>query len=321
MKDKYKKFLAVSAMSAAAFLSNSLHAQENQVIADLTIPEVMQIHDKAIESNKNENINVPFFETLKTSIKSKKAYIFVSGANGTFHVWDKHLEKLKNEDVTIIGYEGVGGKGSHPQNVEYMEKNAELIADGIKELKKQGIEEVNVMAHCLGGVVSKRAMHMLDDDKALDGFNKVNFLAISSPLGGYVGAIGAQFTPFFRPISKYLNIAMSTDMSPISDFYESISKPFSDKINATLIETPDDTLVQPETSLTRDRYETVANTFKNRVVTNSNNEHMFALEPKTLEDKGINLLNLERETIFEKMQSIRNNSTEKNTNAMKVSLK
>jgi hypothetical protein len=126
MKDKYKKFLAVSAMSAAAFLSNSLHAQENQVIADLTIPEVMQIHDKAIESNKNENINVPFFETLKTSIKSKKAYIFVSGANGTFHVWDKHLEKLKNEDVTIIGYEGVGGKGSHPQNVEYMEKKCRI---------------------------------------------------------------------------------------------------------------------------------------------------------------------------------------------------
>lgn len=328
-----QKFLAIAAMSASVLLSNALQAQELNTqpnVEPISYEQSYQLQENNAKSDftpekisVSEQKDVPFFDSVQNSSTSKKAIIFVGGVNDTYHFWDKHIEQLKDKDVTVLGYEGIGGKGSHPHNIEYMENNAQHIADGIKVLQDKGFTDIELYAHSLGGVVTKRALHILDETNGINSSEHIKFTAVSSPLGGFAAAIPSHVTPFFKPIAKFFNIAMAGDMSPLSNFYSSITKSLPKNIDATVIESADDPVAQPTSFISRSKYEEIAQTFNNRVAVDGQHSHEFASEPKNLESQGVDIFQskISKENILNNIKNIRENSLPKDSIENKIALK
>lgn len=292
------KFLALagSAILSASMFMTSANATPMPNNYSVNQFEIVQenIPNSQFESIQNSaksiNSNIEYFEAVQENIESKKAIVFVGGVNDTYHFWDKHIESLKDKDVLVLGYEGVGGKGSSPHNVEYMDQNAKHIADGIRKLQENGINDVQIVAHSLGGVVAKKALHILEDSKFLDEKNKIKFTAVSSPLGGFALAAPGEYLPLFSQISKATKIAMASDMSPMGKFYQSISRPMPSQIESRMIQSLDDKTAQPESMLTEYRYNKVSEGFKEKITLEGNGDHEFARDPINLEKQGVSLI-------------------------------
>lgn len=331
-KDKFLALAGSAVLSAGLFATdanaNSTSIQNDYInnqfeIVQETIPN-LQFDSIQKTTNSNSN-NIEYFETVQQNIESKKAVVFVGGVNDTYHFWDKHIDSLKDKDVLVIGYEGVGGKGSSPHNVEYMDQNAKHIADGIKKLQESGINDIQIVAHSLGGVVSKKALHILEDSNSLDEKSKIKFTAVSSPLGGFALAAPGEYLPLFSQISKAAKIAMASDMSPMGNFYQSISRPIPSQIESRMIQSLDDKTAQPESMLTEYRYNKVADGFKEKITLEGNGDHEFARDPINLEKQGVSLIDapeLPKPTFKMKsfsdtlnnMQSIRKSALSNNDN-------
>lgn len=250
------------------------------------------IKNQNMRAEVNQQVHqVPMFETIKDG-NYKKAVIFVGGVNDTFHFLDRYIDEYKDKDVRIIGYEGPGGKGSSPYNVEYLDMNANYIAAGLAKLSEQGVKDIDIISFSLGGVVTKDALLKADSRNHLSKFNHVNFTAVSSPLGGFAAATSSTYLPFARPITKLLGYAMSTDMGPNSDVYQEVSKPFPKNVSSTLIETKDDPVAQPTSDSAKLRYSAVASQFKSVITLVGDGTHTWAEYPGRLQIQGVDLTDL-----------------------------
>ena len=78
-----------------------------------------------------------------------------------------------------------------------LEKSADLLVDEITTIQqKYHLKEVKVVAHSMGGLVSRRAM-IEDRNKTLANKDfKVNFTSIASPFGGFSSANVARLLPY-----------------------------------------------------------------------------------------------------------------------------
>ncbi len=294
-----KKFLSLAGAALAAnlilvnpVLANEINAEyrsENQDISN-------------VEKNIAEIKDVKYFETIQKGT-SDKVVVFIGGVNDTYHFWDKHIDLLKGKNVTVLGFEGSGGKGTQPHNVEFMDNNAQYIANALEQLGKSGYSKIEVVAHSLGGVVSKKSMHILEDENRIADNVKIKFTAVNSPFGGYSAADSALYMPFLKPVYKLLNVAMAGDMSPKSDFYKSISKPFSGKIEASMVESLEDNIAQPSSDSSKERYKKVTDTFHNHQLVGGN--HEFAYEPENLKSFNVVLVNSDKSLVSENIMQIR----------------
>lgn len=141
---------------------------------------------------------------------------------------------------------------------------------------------------------------------------KISFTAVNSPLGGYEQATPAMYTPFFRQISKFFNIAIASDISPNSEFYNNLEKKFeSGSIEAKIIESLEDNIAQPSGSISKERYENIAKSFNNRLVVSG--DHEYAKEPKNLQKHGVYLVGSLGENIQEMLATMRKQGQEKKT--------
>lgn len=287
------KFLALStaAFIAGTLFSNVAYSQDNTFTIDN-------------QNTQQQELSIPNFETIQVG-NSGKAVVFIGGAGDTYNYWDKHINELSCQNVTVLGYTGIQGKGSMPFNTDYLDDNANIIANGISDLSKDGYSDIQWVAHSLGGVVSLKSAHIIEEKSLLADNAKVNLVAVNSPIGGYSAATMAMYTPFAREITKSLNYAMSTDMSPESDFYKSLSEPLSGKITTTLIESKEDTVAMPSSTSEKERYELVSNTFNNHITVNGS--HTMSSNPDELSKFGVNLSNSSYTNINQQILNIRNN--------------
>lgn len=291
MKINKLLLLAGSAVLAQIALSTPLLAQTNEATDNITLV-----------SHYGEELPIANFQTIQTGT-SGKAIIFIGGAGDTYHYWDKHINELTCKNVTVLGYEGQSGKSSQPFNSDYLEDNANLIANGILDLNTHGYKDIQWVAHSLGGVASLKATHILDNHiEELRDIN-INLVAVNSPIGGYSAATPALYTPLFGPISKSMNIAMAKDMSPSSDFYQSISEKTLGNIKTTLIESKEDKVAQPETLTEIERYRLVSNTFDKKLTIGG--DHVISKDPKLLAKYNLDLSNSETSTVLSNIKSIR----------------
>ncbi len=298
MKNK-NKFLLIGAFCVAVAASNAAFANE-EISSDFLI-EKEAVNQVIVENG---------FDVIKKDKNSKESYVFVGGVNDTYHFWDEHIGKIKDKNVSIYGFIGKAKNGEHPHNIEYMDENAKIIALHIKKLESEGSEKINVIAHSLGGVVSKKAIHLLEEMGKLKEGVKISFTAVNSPLGGYEQANPAMYTPFFRPISKFFKIAMASDMSPHSDFYKSIEKKFeNESIESKMIESLEDSIAQPSGSISKERYENIANSFNKRVVVSG--DHEYARETKNLQKHGVYLVGSQNEKIQDLITTMRDTEKKK----------
>lgn len=233
------------------------------------------------------DLNIKYFETVKEG-DSTKVYVFVGGASGSFHTWDAHIASIKDEHATIVGYEGPNGKGSHPHNEEYMDVNAQHIADGIHTLKEKGFKEIHILAVSMGGLVSRKAI--MESQDVLSSFDTVSFTTVSSPFGGYTQANSAKYMPGIKFLSKLFDGAMTLDIAAESEFIHSLTAPLPDYVATVMIDSLDDPVAQPTAASTKETYAKISSTVKVKLTLEGGGDHMFGLIPSNLQKQGIDLI-------------------------------
>ena len=247
----------------------------------------------SVESDKAANFQVEQMFTLNAPEKTSKAIIFVGGVNDSYHFWDKQIaESIKQQPNTaILGFEGSDGPGTHAMNKQYMSDNAQTIAKAMQSLNQQGIKDITVIAHSLGGLVSKKALLIANEDQILGKFNSVSFTAVSSPFGGYAAAMTSDWAPdFIKPLTKAFNVPMALDMSPTGVFLKSLSEMLSANVTSTLIENPNDSIVSSDNEHVIRTYEQTASSFSKRMTVDAGNSHEFASSPSFLKSHGVELI-------------------------------
>lgn len=227
--------------------------------------------------------------TVQSPKHSKTAVLFVGGVNDTYKFWSAHMENI-DERTTVLGYEGPGGPGTQPHNIEYMDANAQHLATALAQLSAQGIENIHIVAHSLGGVVSKKALLLMDEQQGSTLFKNLTFTAVSSPFGGFASADAAPSIPLFKSVSKWFNIAMASDMGPSSSFYQSISKDLPSYIQSHLIESPNDPVVKNDHPLVAARYAQVTKSFQQKTSLDGGGSHVYAKDPAFFKASAMTLI-------------------------------
>lgn len=222
--------------------------------------------------------------------QTRSAVLYVGGVNDTYKFWNKHIgEEKANQAHAVFGYEGPSGPGSQPHNVDYLNVTAQNISDALFDLSKQGVEDIQIVAHSLGGVVSKKALLVFEEQHGSATFKNISFTAVSSPFGGFASADMAEKMPFFKSIAKMFNVAMAPDMGPSSQFYQSISQPLNPHIKTNFIESPSDPVVSSSNPLVMARYAEVTQSFQNKIVVDGGGSHVYAQDPAYFKSLGISL--------------------------------
>lgn len=246
--------------------------------------------DSPIQWNSNNNhASAKYLVAEQSPANSKTAVLFVGGVNDTYKFWAAHMRDI-DEHAAVFGYEGPGGPGTQPHNIDYMEANAQHLSDALVQLSEQGIENVHIIAHSLGGVVSKKALLLMDAQQGNTLFKHITFTAVSSPFGGFASADTAPKIPLFKTVSKWFNIAMASDMGPSSPFYQSISKDLPSYIQSHLIESPNDPVVKNDHPLVAARYEAVTKSFQQKTSLDGGGSHVYAKDPAFFKASGMTLI-------------------------------
>lgn len=237
----------------------------------------------------NSHATAKYLIAEQSPKNSKTAVLFVGGVNDTYKFWYAHMNDI-DERTAVFGYEGAGGPGTQPHNIEYLDTNAQYLSDALVQLSTQGIDNVHIVAHSLGGVVSKKALLLMDAQRGDSLFKNVTFTAVSSPFGGFFSADLSPIIPFFKPVSKWFDIAMASDMGPSSPFYQSISQALPRYIHTHLIESPNDPVVKNDHPLVAARYAEVTNSFQQKTSLDGGGTHIYAKEPNFFKMNGIQLI-------------------------------
>lgn len=241
-------------------------------------------------SKKNNFVAVKNLVTESLPGQNRSAVLYIGGVNDTYKFWAKHIgEEKANQEHAVFGYEGPSGPGSQPHNVDYLNVTAQNISNALFELSQKGVEDIQIVAHSLGGVVGKKALLVFDEQHGSKTFKNISFTAVSSPFGGFASADMAQNIPFFKTVSKMLNVAMAPDMGPSSPFYQSISQPLNPHIKTAIVESPSDPVVSSTNPLVMARYAEVTQSFQERRVVDGGGSHIYAQEPSYFKALGISL--------------------------------
>jgi len=157
---------------------------------------------------------------LEEYAPSKTPVIFVHGAAGSPQDWNEFFRHFDRKHYQLWFY-------VYPSGAR-LEIPARALNDGINSLHKlYGFRQIHVVAHSMGGLVSRRAV----TDNVLSHGNKyhIKLVTISTPFGGHEAAeMGVKMSPSTVP--------SWIDMAPNSPFQrELFKKSIKDKLQHHII--------------------------------------------------------------------------------------
>lgn len=158
------------------------------------------------------------FEVISPGRGATHAVILVGGIHGSYHFFDKWVPELASEDTVVLGWD-------HSHQAMSMAEAAHLLAQEIFALRKQGITAVTLVAHSMGGLVSKGAVDELSrTGRALD-FDALELQAFGTPWGGFAIATLVGVLPGSEYFSRAMGYPMAKDIGPNSMYMQSLAQP------------------------------------------------------------------------------------------------
>jgi len=141
---------------------------------------------------------------------TQKTVVLVHGINDTPRIFENFVASLPEDHQALLYH--------YPSSFP-LEYTSYILKEALDELiRRYDLPEINVIAHSMGGLVSKGMMYQADD--ALRQRMPV-FISMSSPFGGHTGAAaGLKWSPVIAPVwwamapgSSYLQVIDSVDLT------------------------------------------------------------------------------------------------------------
>jgi pimeloyl-ACP methyl ester carboxylesterase len=146
---------------------------------------------------------------LKEFNPTQKTILLVHGINDTPRIFEDFVGSLP-DDYQVLLY--------HYPSAFPLEYTSYILNEALDEvIRRYELPEINVIAHSMGGLVSKGMMYQADD--VLKQRMPV-FITMASPFGGHTGAAaGLKWSPVIAPVwwamapgSSYLQLIDSVDL-------------------------------------------------------------------------------------------------------------
>lgn len=189
-------------------------------------------------------------ERLSGDEHATHAVILVGGIKSNHDYFESWVPALSDKSNVVLGFD-------HDHQAMSMKEAAVSLAESIKALKEQGITDVTIVAHSMGGLVSKGAVDELSRSGAAEGFNSVDLHALGTPWGGFAVGDLARYTPGSEFISKAVGFPMGPEIGPGSDYMKDLAQPMPPNGELHIYKGDRDTVATPEMDSTKERYASI----------------------------------------------------------------
>lgn len=178
------------------------------------------------------------------------AIVLVGGVNNTFRYFEPWFEVLEQQDSDVYGFTG-------DHRAKSMTDNAKDLADALEQLQAQGDKHITLLAHSMGGLVSKKALHLLQQRGTLEHFESVTLKTYGTPWGGNAWAELARLLPGTSWIAAIFSAPMAPEIGPNSPFMVSLREPLPSNVQFEVVHSVDDTVAQPTASSTTAQFNAI----------------------------------------------------------------
>jgi pimeloyl-ACP methyl ester carboxylesterase len=178
------------------------------------------------------------------------AVILVGGIYETSRYFDAWVPALASSDTVVFGWD-------HDHRTKSMPESAKVLARRIDELRAEGITDVMLIAHSMGGLVAKGAIDELSRTGEAERFSHLRVCAFGTPWGGYTLADLALIMPWSESISRLIGYPMGPDIGPDSAYMKSLASPLPPNAELNIYVGSIDDVALPDTRFTKARYKSV----------------------------------------------------------------
>lgn len=190
------------------------------------------------------------FPVLSSDDHPHKAVILVGGIHNNYTYFNEWKEGLKAPDTAVIGF-------NHDHQTQSMSAAAHDLAKEIHGLRAQGIEEVTVVAHSMGGLVSKGALNELVREGEAGEFKHLELHTFGTPWGGFALADVAQILPGAETVSQAVGYPMGPEIGPHSAYMKNLAQEWPANMEFHVYSGTTDNVAIPDASSTKERYEAI----------------------------------------------------------------
>ncbi len=175
-----------------------------------------------------------------------KAVVLVGGFGDDWRYFEPWLEELRESSGCVFGF-------SHDHRRKTMTEGAAELATELEQLHYLGFQELTVLAHSMGGLVAKTALHRLGE-QPLAASLKVELRAYGTPWGGFFWANFARWVPGSQAITTLLGFPMSAEIGSTSDFMKALQQPLPANMTLIVHNSNTDEVAQPQTQAAKEQF-------------------------------------------------------------------
>jgi hypothetical protein len=180
--------------------------------------------------------------------RSDRAVVLIGGINdNTQRVFEPWHGQLQKSGAAIY-------KFTADHRSQQMSASAVQLANALERLRAEGVTDVTIHAHSMGGLVAKRSLHLLETQGLLLRFTRVRLAAYGTPWGGFWWGDLARSIPGSWVIVWALRMPMTYEIGSTSEFMQSLRKALPVNVSFIVVESADDLVARPSDSASKSQY-------------------------------------------------------------------
>lgn len=145
------------------------------------------------------------------------AYVLVGGIHDTYDYFGLWADTLSAGGRAVFGW-------NHDHRSSPMAAAAGMLAEDLRILHRSGTGSITLIAHSIGGLVSKGAIDRLEAANDASRFQRLDLHAFGTPWGGFDALRWALSVPGSQMVSTLFGYPMSHELVPGSAYLASLRR-------------------------------------------------------------------------------------------------
>lgn len=175
--------------------------------------------------------------------------VLIGGIGDDYRYFAPWMNKLAEAHLPVFGY-------GQDYRATRMEVAAIDLATQLTQLREKGVSSVILLAHSMGGLVAKRALHAMGSAET-SRFTSIELRTYGTPFGGFFLANFARWLPGSAAIAGLLGVPMGLEIGSTSEFMEGMQMPMPAHTRLVVTDSSADTVATPQAASSVQRYNAV----------------------------------------------------------------